>query len=377
MSAVAAPITTEESFPDARGLTERSTSTLLPVLRVIPPHCYERPTMRGLRYTGRAVAIYFAALVVIAAVASSPPGLAWIALPFLWLLGGLAISGLFIIAHDCAHGSLFDSKRLNKQIGRLLMLPAAHVYEAWALGHNRIHHRHTLRQGMDFVWHPVTVAEYQAMSRTQQLRHKLEWSSFGAGAYYLREVWWNKMMSFTPSEHFREGFRRDTRFMRIGSGTMLAAATAVGWLGLGFVEGGGPLGALWFVTNVLVMPFFVFTYTIGWAVYIHHIEPEIKWWPRREWTSYAGQVQGTTILKASWLTNMFFHNIFIHVPHHVDVRIPCYALPEAGAAIVEAFPGEVRSGKLSWKQYGEHTRACKLYDFDDQRWMTYAQAGVS
>jgi acyl-lipid omega-6 desaturase (Delta-12 desaturase) len=34
------------------------------------------------------------------------------------------------------------------------MGPSAHVEAAWDLGHNRIHHGYTTRQGFDFVWHP-------------------------------------------------------------------------------------------------------------------------------------------------------------------------------------------------------------------------------
>ena len=48
------------------------------------------------------------------------------------------------------------------------MLPSWHVYEGWILGHNRMHHGYTVRQGFDFVWHPYTVEQWAAMSRFQQ-----------------------------------------------------------------------------------------------------------------------------------------------------------------------------------------------------------------
>ena len=77
------------------------------------------------------------------------------------------VSGLFIIGHDAAHEALFKSRRLNSIVGHVAMLPSWHVYEAWVLGHNRVHHGHTVREGMDFVWHPVTPEQYAAMSRSQ------------------------------------------------------------------------------------------------------------------------------------------------------------------------------------------------------------------
>ena len=74
-----------------------------------------------------------------------------------------SISALFIVGHDAAHEALFKTKRMNSIVGHLAMLPSWHVYEGWVLGHNRIHHKYTVRQGMDFVWHPYTAEQYAAM----------------------------------------------------------------------------------------------------------------------------------------------------------------------------------------------------------------------
>ena len=66
----------------------------------------------------------------------------------------LVVSGLFVVGHDAAHGALFKSKRMNSTVAHLAFLPSLHVYEGWILGHNRVHHPYTVRQGYDFVWHP-------------------------------------------------------------------------------------------------------------------------------------------------------------------------------------------------------------------------------
>ena len=101
-------------------------------MRKIPERCYRNPTAKGLAYTARDFAIY--ALIVAGLLATDTW---WLLVP-LWLLAGLAVAGLFVLGHDAAHGSLFRSKRLNTWVARAAMLPAAHVREAWALGHNRI-----------------------------------------------------------------------------------------------------------------------------------------------------------------------------------------------------------------------------------------------
>ena len=165
---------------------------LKPVLDVIPDHCYERSTGRGLLLFGRDVVIF--GLAVWGLLSTNHPLL----LVPLWLLAGVSVAGLFVIGHDAAHDALFDSKRLNALVARLSMLPSLHAVEVWVFGHNRVHHGHTLKQGLDFVWHPLTVQQYGELGRLAKLRHRLEWGPFGAGAYYLREVWWNKMVRFTP-----------------------------------------------------------------------------------------------------------------------------------------------------------------------------------
>jgi fatty acid desaturase len=34
----------------------------------------------------------------------------------------------------------------------------------------------------------------------------------------------------------------------------------------------------------------------------------------------------------------------VHLPHHVDIRIPCYRLLEAARAIAAEFPDDVEQG---------------------------------
>jgi acyl-lipid omega-6 desaturase (Delta-12 desaturase) len=127
--------------------------------------------------------------------------------------------------------------------------------------------------------------------------------------------------------------------------------------------------------ELLVVPFLLFTQIIGFTVYVHHVAPEIKWWTRKEWTQFHGQMDSTTILEVPFVINtLWFHNIFVHVPHHVDARIPFHKLPAAAEQIARAFPDTVRTGRLSIREYLRATKACKLYDFEQSTWLPYAAA---
>ncbi len=353
-------LTTDTSVSQAPRLGAKPADTLLPVLRVIPPECYERSNRKALLLVARAALIWLAVLAGLVFARS------WYLVIPLWMVSGLAVSGLFVLGHDCAHGALFESKELNRTIGRALMVPSLHIYESWVIGHNRIHHGHTLRQGMDFVWHPLTVEQFRALGTFAKLRQRLEWSAVGAGLYYMRSVWWNKMIRFTPPQRYRDAVRSDRRFLLVNAAVGVALTA-----GLTLLAGGGPISALWMVTKLLVVPFVAFCTVIGSIVYVHHIAPDIKWWPRRTWNSYHGQVEGTTVLRMPrFINELFFYNIMVHVPHHVDVRIPCYNLPQAGAAIIEAFP-EIDHRSFRVTDFVRSTRACKLYDFESQTWLRY------
>ena len=344
------------------GAGERPGS-LLPVLRVIPAEAYDNPTWRGLAYLARDLAFYTVAVVGLVLV-DHP-----LALVPLWILAALAVSALFIVGHDAAHEALFRSRRLNSIVGHLAMLPAWHVYEGWVLGHNRIHHGYTVREGFDFVWHPYTAEQYRAMGRLRRLRHRFEWSWLGAGAYYTREVWWNKMIVGRPPARWAAAVRRD----RILVGAFVLAA-GTGLAVLGWADGGTAASAIWMVVKVLVVPFLLFQYVIGSLVHVHHIGPDIRWWPRRQWNKFRGQMEGTTILRAPRGLNVFLHWIMVHVPHHVDMRVPMYRLELAADAIRAAYPDVVHDRPLRFRDFMANTRVCKLYDFDRGRWLSYAEA---
>jgi omega-6 fatty acid desaturase (delta-12 desaturase) len=122
------------------------------------------------------------------------------------------------------------------------------------------------------------------------------------------------------------------------------------------------------LTKVAIIPWLLFITIIGFTVYVHHVGEDIRWYQRREWSKFKGQMEGTTILRIPKTLNFFWHNIFVHVPHHVDMRIPFYKLPAAADAIKAAFPGVVIDRKFSFLAYLRTTRACKLYNFELGKW---------
>ena len=343
--------------------TEQATAhNLKDVIDALPESVYKNPTWRGMAYFYRDAALYLGLLAALVFVSNI------FLVLLLELVMGLVVAGLFIVGHDSAHGALFSSKRRNRVVGKLAFLPSMHVFEGWVLGHNRVHHPYTVRQGYDFVWHPVTPQEFQKMNFFGRLLHRLEWSWAGAGIYYMHQIWLKKMMVGPFPARWVSAIRRD-RLLIFGFFFGVVALFS----GIGVLMGDSVLGIVWLDVRTIVLPFVFFSYLIGGAVHVHHIQPEIRWWNKGEWTKFRAQMEGTTVLRAPKWVNFFLHWIMVHVPHHVDMRIPMYHLEEATDAIEEAFPGTIIDRKLRLRDYLRGTHLCKLYDFDEGRWMTYGQ----
>ncbi|HEX7096598.1 MAG TPA: fatty acid desaturase [Acidimicrobiales bacterium] len=360
-----APLTRAPA-PTEPSSTQPSTAlpaTLREVRAAIPARCYERSRPRVVLALVQALVLYLAPLAGLVFTD------AWWALLPLWVLAGLGVSGLFVLGHDASHGALVRSQRLNRLIARACMVPSAHVEAAWALGHNRIHHGYTTRQGFDFAWHPATTEDYERMPRVARIRHRLEWSWLGAGAYYARTIWWQKMIRFRAPDRRRRAIVRDKAHLGAVVVVLALASAALGW------HLDGAFGALWLPIKLFVVPFLVFAQVIGWTIYVHHVAPEIRWWRAKDWTQVRAQLESTTVLRVPRVVNrLWFHNIFLHVAHHVDARIPFHRLPAAIRAIAHAHPSLVRIRRVRLGDYLRATRACKLYDFDAGRWLPYPRA---
>jgi omega-6 fatty acid desaturase (delta-12 desaturase) len=350
-------VTLDDRLPATR------THSLNDVRAIIPEACYQRSNVRAALALLQAFVLYALPIAGLALTNT------WWAVLLLWGLAGMAVSGLFVLGHDASHGALVESRRLNRLIAQICMVPSFHVEAAWDLGHNRIHHGYTTRQGFDFVWHPATPDEYRAMGRLARVQHRFEWSRFGSGAYFLRTVWWQKMWRFNAPGKRRDAIVRDKIVLSAVLALLFAGAAT--W---GAFEG-GVVGAFWMPFKLLVVPFLIFTQVIGWTVYVHHVAPDIRWWPRKEWSQFKGQMESTTIMRVNPVVNkLWLHNIMVHVPHHVDARLPFHKLPLAAAAIAEHYPDTVRSAPLSLRSYAKDAAQCKLYDFEAGRWLGYAEA---
>jgi omega-6 fatty acid desaturase (delta-12 desaturase) len=161
-------------------------------------------------------------------------------------------------------------------------------------------------------------------------------------------------------------FRRDRLAV---AAYLIVMSAAVAWAG--WQQTGSTLGTTWIWAKVLLVPWLMWNVLIGWAVYIQHISPSMAWHSRRRWRKFAGQVETTSNFRMPRWLNFFGHNILVHVPHHVDPRIPFYNLPAANDALTRGHPDVADSQPYHLSDYLQTTRSCKLYDFEREAWTGY------
>jgi omega-6 fatty acid desaturase (delta-12 desaturase) len=329
---------------------------LAEVRAVFSPRCYRRSTWRAIGALLVDVGLYGAA--VIGVFASGNPLLRLAC----GALAGVAVAFLFVWAHDAAHGALFTSDIVAEVLGTAAMLPSLQMYRLWVYGHNKVHHGFTSFSPIDWIWRPLTPAEYEARSWWQRGVYRLERHPATCGLHYLLRVWWSGMVRFRPPEGRR---RVGYRWSKLGTLTYLLAFSAVAYR-----FAGGPVG----VFAAVVLPFLVFTYIIALVVYLHHTHPDVPFFTdRQEWAATIGQLACSIVVRSNALVERLTHNILIHPPHHIDTRIPFYNLKLAYADLLPAFGQYVCESRLRWSTVRSIFSQCQLYDFDTHTWHRFAE----
>src|SRR6478672_9683674 len=97
----------------------------------------------------------------------------WITLAIAVLAGGILVR-VFILFHDCCHGSFFASRRANTILGNVAGILTFTPYEDWRYAHN-IHHAtqgDVDRQGVGDIW-TMRKEEYLAAPRRKRLAYRI------------------------------------------------------------------------------------------------------------------------------------------------------------------------------------------------------------
>lgn len=294
------------------------------------------------------------------------PGLAWKVLAS--IVAGFELGKLSLFAHDAAHGSTTRSRSLNRFMAVAAMTPILYNYPLWAWDHHTMHHRYPNGDHPDaFV--PFGKADFDALPAWRRALERLARSPLfvGFGVYFLIVRWYSTKLF--PRDPVPQYVR--PRAWKFFFGLV---AYAIAWTTLLALA---PLysstDSITAVVLGFVVPVFMFNTLFGSTLFLQHNHPKVPW--------FRGTVDRETMVRPAFVTphlrtprwlSAAMHGIFDHPVHHVNPRVPLYRAFEAQAYLNRRLAGApIVVEPLSLAGVLRTIRTCKLYDYEQHRWLDF------
>ena len=327
--------------------------TLQDLKTAIPDYCFEPSVWRSLAYFFLDIGM-IAGLYAVAAALDS-----WFFYPLFWLAQGTLFWALFVVGHDCGHGSFSKHKWLNSLVGHLAHTPILVPYHGWRISH-RTHHANTGNIDTDESWYPVLESQYVQMAWYEKLL-RFYLLLFAYPIYLFRRSPGRQGSHFHPSSPI---FRPAEKWDVLTSSVLWFAM--IGFLGALTVQFG------WvFLVKFYVMPYLVFIAWLDLVTFLHHTEADIPWYRNDDWYFLKGAL--STIDRDYGFLNSIHHDIGTHVAHHIFLNMPHYHLKAATEAIKPILGDYYRSSRVPiWKSFFRSSLGCHFVS--DQGSKVYYQS---
>jgi len=240
----------------------------------------------------------------------------WLALP-LALLAGAFLVRVFIIFHDCGHGSFFPSAKANDILGFITGVITFTPYFHWRWEH-AVHHATSGdldRRGTGDVW-TLTVQEYLEASRWKRFAYRLARNPivlFGLAPFFL----------FFIKQRFpaAKAARRERH--------------SVAWTNLGVVLLAVGMSWIFGLKSYLLLQLVILMVAGSagvWLFYVQHQFEGVYWERNGEWDYSTAALKGSSFYKLPKVLQWFSGNIGFHHIHHLSPRIPNYRLEKCHRA---------------------------------------------
>jgi acyl-lipid omega-6 desaturase (Delta-12 desaturase) len=270
----------------------------------------------------------------------------WLSLIIAVPTAGLLVR-LFMIQHDCGHGSFFRHRVANDWVGRVIGALTLTPYDFWRRSH-ALHHAgsgNLDRRGIGDIT-TLTVREYLALSRWSRLRYRLYRHPavmFGLGPAYLFIV-----QHRLPIGGAGRGWQPWLSTMA----TNVAIALLI--VGTMYLAGIAPF-------LLVHVPIVLLASSIGvWLFYVQHQFETTFWIGGPGWTLHEAALHGSSHYDLPRVLRWFTANIGVHHVHHLSSRIPYYRLSQ----VLRDYPELGAIGRLTLV---ESLRCVRLVLWDESR----------
>ncbi|HEY8696252.1 MAG TPA: fatty acid desaturase [Rhizomicrobium sp.] len=239
----------------------------------------------------------------------------WLTLALAFVASALLVR-VFIVQHDCGHGSFTGSQEVNDAIGALCGILTLAPYQHWRRQHSQ-HHANwnnldRRESGADIYSACLTVEEYRARSPRARFFYRLWRHPLLAHLVFPPLVFLllYRVPFDTPKDWTAE--RRSVWGTNLAiAACILAAGSALGFGAVALVQ----------------LPIVAITTVVGvWLFSVQHRFEDARWLRQPEWNFHAAALQGSSYLKLPRLLQWCSGNIGFHHIHHLAPRVPNYRL---------------------------------------------------
>lgn len=279
-----------------------------------------------------------------------------------WLYGLLVLPAagllvrLFMIQHDCGHGSFFRSRHWNDWTGRIIGVLTLTPYDYWKASH-AIHHASSGNldhRGIGDI-DTLTVREFLDLSRWGRARYRLyrhPLVMFGLGPIYIFAL-----RSRLPYGALRRGWSPWVSTMATNLGIGVLGAL------LAWAAGFWPF-------IIIHLPIVFLGAAAGvWLFYVQHQFDGANWARDDSWSFHEAALHGSSHYDLPRVLRWFTANIGMHHVHHLCSRIPYYRLPE----VLRDHPDLADIGRLTLWQSFKCVRLT-LWDEEQGRLVAFEEA---
>jgi omega-6 fatty acid desaturase (delta-12 desaturase) len=240
----------------------------------------------------------------------------WLVVP-LAILAGAFLVRVFIIFHDCGHGSYFKSTWANNLVGFITGILTFTPYYHWRWEH-AIHHAsagHLDKRGTGDVW-TMTVEEYLNSSRWKKFSYRLARNPFIL--FVIAPLYLFALQQRFPALRAN---RRERHSVYAMNAAILGMAVALSWI--------FGLKAYLLIQLIILM---VAGSAGVWMFYVQHQFEDVYWERGEDWSYVSAALQGSSFYKLPRVLQWFSGNIGFHHIHHLSPRIPNYYLEKCHRA---------------------------------------------
>lgn len=282
--------------------------------KIIPKHCFEKSASRSLFYMFRDLLLLSTAFITFDFFSQS-----WIGLFVYWNIYGFLLWCLFVIGHDCGHGSFSHSYILNSICGHICHGVILVPFWPWAYSHKKHHQYHNkIEEDRSHPW--FTKEEWNGFSRWQRAFTLAPFLPFIAYFLYL-------FAGYTDGSHVNPNsllYKKAPRQEKIKC--VVSTIVILLFLGLLLLYSGTFTTFLLFYGGCWI----VFSFWLFVVTYMQHHKEETCLFNEDNWNYVDGALE-TVDRRYGFGIDDFHHNITdCHLVHHLFFQqIPHYHLKEA------------------------------------------------